>query len=130
MNPFDTWNTTKQYINYLEKTPHVREREIYWCSIGQNIGYEINGKTSAFTRPVIILKKISPRTILIAPTTTKVRAGSWFLPINFAGFEENICINQIRTIDTKRLGKMVARISETKFENIIKSIKSFYFSNI
>ena len=32
-----------------------KERDIFWVSIGQNIGYEQNGKSDIFSRPVLIL---------------------------------------------------------------------------
>lgn len=108
--------------------PLVKIREIRWCSIGQNIGYEINGKGQIFTRPVIILKKVSPHTVLVVPTTSKVKLGSWYMSLDFKEQKQSVCINQIRIIDTRRLGKIIFRLPEPKFERIITAVQKFYFS--
>jgi hypothetical protein len=59
------------------KTPNttvVSEREIWWASVGENVGSEINGKSAPFSRTVIIYKKLSHGFYFVIPTTTqKVR---------------------------------------------------------
>ena len=37
----------------------IHEGEIWWVRLGVNVGYEIDGKSSDFSRPVIIIKKSS-----------------------------------------------------------------------
>ena len=41
---FDLWNIKKKEINKKEKEIQFREREIWWISIGVNIGFEQDGK--------------------------------------------------------------------------------------
>lgn len=40
------------------------EREIWWCSLGVNIGFEQDGTNDLFERPVLVIKKIQPRRAL------------------------------------------------------------------
>lgn len=39
---FNSWSQLKQKIDSQEKFPYFEEREIWWCSIGLNIGHEEN----------------------------------------------------------------------------------------
>lgn len=37
---FEKWNTTKMRINALADVPYFHEREIWFCSLGVNVGFE------------------------------------------------------------------------------------------
>lgn len=55
---FLEWIKLKEKLNELEsKAPLVKERDLWWASFGENIGSEINGKSSLFSRPALVLKK-------------------------------------------------------------------------
>lgn len=78
------------------KPPLVDERDIWWIFFGKNIGSEIHGKSTRFSRPGVILKKLSNSFYLVAPTTSKVKTGSWYIKIRQAGRDTFVCMNQIR----------------------------------
>lgn len=44
---FDTWNESKKNIHAKQELPQFSEYEIWWCSYGLNIGYEVDGKVIA-----------------------------------------------------------------------------------
>ncbi len=73
---FDKWSVLKKHINTFEKVPTIKERDIWWCSLGVNIGNEMDGKNELFHRPVIILKKLSHDLCLVAPITSKLKNGT------------------------------------------------------
>ena len=54
---FKEWINLKEKLHFNAKLPRIKEGEIWWCSFGENIGTEINGKSARFTRPVLIIKK-------------------------------------------------------------------------
>ena len=57
---FNLWNSEKQNIDRkFLKDFYFSEREIWWCSVGINVGVEVNGKNSKFERPVLVLKKFN-----------------------------------------------------------------------
>jgi hypothetical protein len=59
---FDAWNTEKKSIHANEDyLPLYHEREIRWCSLGQNVGFEQDGTGERHARPVLILKGFSRR---------------------------------------------------------------------
>lgn len=67
--------------NINAKPPLVSVRDIWWVSLGENIGSEMNGKSERFTRPAVILKKLSHNFFLVAPTTTQPHEGTWYVHI-------------------------------------------------
>ncbi len=77
---FDSWNSIKKKIDKINKeNVSIKIGQIYWCNLGLNIGREQNGKNKYFNRPVLVLKKFSHDLILIAPLTTKIHKGNWYL---------------------------------------------------
>ncbi|MCB9811044.1 MAG: hypothetical protein H6779_04545 [Candidatus Nomurabacteria bacterium] len=57
MKDFKKWNIIKTKLD--AKTSHrtFKERDIWWCSLGVNVGHEENGKGGVFNRPVLVVKK-------------------------------------------------------------------------
>ena len=105
---FLEWIKLKTKLNNLASDPPiVHERELWWVSFGENIGSEMDGKSSLFSRPGLILKKLSRGFYLVAPTTTKIKEGSWYLTINHGGKDMCVCLHQIRTIDYRRLSSLM-----------------------
>ncbi|MEI7777676.1 MAG: type II toxin-antitoxin system PemK/MazF family toxin [bacterium] len=110
---FLEWIFVKQKLHdNIAKTPFVSEGDLWWASLGENIGKEINGKSELFTRPVLILKKFSPETFLVLPLTTKDKKGSWYVEISKKGRRQIAILSQIRTIDSKRLATKLGAISD------------------
>lgn len=56
---FDKWNAVKKKLQDETRVRYFRERQVWWCSIGQNLGSESYGKGETFTRPVLVFKKLS-----------------------------------------------------------------------
>ncbi len=67
---FDTWNKMKKELNRLPIDRFAHAREIWWCSLGLNVGAEIDGKNENFERPVIVLKVYNVETMLVLPITS------------------------------------------------------------
>jgi hypothetical protein len=56
---FDGWNEQKKSIHVASHAPLYHEREIRWCHLGTNIGFEQDGTGEGRSRPVLILKGFS-----------------------------------------------------------------------
>ncbi len=120
MKDFDTWNEVKKKVEESKRIP-VKAGEICWCKIGINVGTEEDGKGSKFTRPILIMKKYSHQSILVAPLTTKSHTGSWYYDLNFKDKALQVILNQARPIDTKRLFLSMGQVSEKELEKIINA---------
>jgi len=132
---FVEWFKLKPKIDIKKhKPPLFKEREIWWCVVGENIGSEISGKNSRFTRPVIIYAKLSSYTFLGIPTTTqffdqngKERNGSWYEKIGVSNNDMLAVVGQIRIFDYRRLDKVMAQIDSDDFDRIKTKFNSLFY---
>lgn len=120
---FQTWHKEKSEIDCGNKRTFFHEREVWWCSIGMNIGFEQDGKGSRFSRPVLILKGFSKEVFLAIPLTTKMKTGKYYHPINLNDdTNRNVILSQIRLLDAKRLQEKLATIDNKQFSEIKKAV--------
>jgi mRNA interferase MazF len=132
---FLNWFSLKPKLDkYNHKPPFVKEGQIWWCALGENIGTEISGKSQKFTRPVIIYTKLSKYTFLGIPTTTQLfdqngneRNGSWYQKIAINHKKMLAVLSQIRIVDYRRLDKLLAEIDPKDFELIKTAFNSLYY---
>lgn len=82
---FDEWNVVKSDLHARGTFRKIKEGDVWWCSIGENIGVEINGKQNFFLRPVLVLKKLSGFGFMGIPLTSQSHDGSWYVPFVFKG---------------------------------------------
>jgi mRNA interferase MazF len=76
---FSEWFGLKTKLHERRQIPPlVSEREIWWASVGENVGSEINGKSAPFSRTVIIYKKLS-QILFRHPDNDAKEEGSWFV---------------------------------------------------
>ena len=110
---FDLWNGIKKVTDAADEAARLyfREGEVWWVRLGKNIGYEIDGKSSEFTRPVVILKKYNQYSFLALPLTTAPKPNPYRLPIGIVdGRKAFATLSQLRNIDSKRLVKKIVHL--------------------
>ncbi len=123
MKDFDTWNTSKIDVHEREQNRWCRPRDIWWCKLGVNVGFEQDGKGERFIRPVVVLRNFSIHTALIVPLTTNTKKNKYQVPLgDIMGKQSSAIVTQIRLIDTKRLFKKEGRVGVEHFEHIKKAI--------
>ena len=82
---------------------HIEPGEIWWCSIGENVGIETDGKDSTFSRPVLVIKVFNKEHIWIVPLTSNL-FGKFRVPVDsFSSAKSAAIISQLRTISSRRL---------------------------
>jgi mRNA-degrading endonuclease toxin of MazEF toxin-antitoxin module len=124
VNNFDLWNAEKKHINHFEKPRFCKEREIWWCSFGINIGHEENGKGKNFRRPVLVLKKFSTRTALVVPLTKSSTHHKFKIKLSRIGNFDSWCIiSQLRVIDTRRFTVKITEIEKSEWSKIKKIVR-------
>ncbi len=125
---FDAWNSKKQALHSHANELFYKEREVWWCSLGVNIGLEQDGKGKNFDRPIIILKGFNTRAFLAVGLTSKVKIGKYYFPVGLVGGKEAIAvISQVRFFDTKRLIKKIGTINEERFQALKEMLKYMLF---
>lgn len=104
--------------------PLYHEREIRWCHLGTNIGFEQGSTGSGRSRPVLVLKGFSRAVCLVLPLTTSQKQSRFHIPVGtVAGRSAAAIISQIRLVDTKRLYKKIATLDSKTFAGIRKAVK-------
>ena len=105
----------------------VKRFEVYLINLDPTIGHEIKK-----TRPCLI---ISPNemnqhisTAIVAPMTTKGKKYPTRVACSFQGNKGQIVLDQIRTVDKKRLVKRLGSISKNSQEKTIKILQELFAS--
>jgi mRNA interferase MazF len=127
MKKFLEWIGLKEKLHATDhQPPHVSERDVWWVSLGENVGSEMNGKSDKFSRPALVVKKLARTFYLVAPTTTQKKEGSWFVRVTLGGVDEYICLNQIRTVDYRRLHSKLGQLDTEDFGKVKEGFKNLY----
>jgi len=105
MEDFGEWHTLKVNIAHRDTqgVPTINEREIYWCSIGMNVGGEEYGKGEYYNRPVLVVKKFNTYLFWGVPLTSAVKSEKQYFPIMFNNKEQSLMLSQLRVFDAKRI---------------------------
>lgn len=103
----------------------MKRFDVYLVNLDPKIGSEIKK-----TRPCLI---ISPdemnrhiRTVIVAPMTTKGRDYPTRVPVYFQKRKGQIILDQIRTIDKKRMVKKLGSISAAKQETVLSVLQNMF----
>jgi hypothetical protein len=123
---FDRWSNKKIKLNGTSPAHSFKEREIWFCYLGLNIGHEQDGDVEKFLRPVLILKKSSNETFFGIPLTRTPRFGKEFFTVIDDPGVSIALLSQGRTLDSRRLFYYSAIMSEGEFE----SLKLHFLLNI
>lgn len=127
MKCFSDWFGLKENLHNNEhRPPYVSEGDIWWCSFGENVGSEINGKSKQFSRPAIILKKLAHGFYFVIPTSTQTREGSWYVPFRHKTKDTVACLQQSRSIDHRRLWSKLGTLDDTDFKRVKSGFLELY----
>ena len=126
MDELERWNKVKQVVYKKTGDVFFKEREVWWTSLGQNIGHEENGKNEHFERPVIVLKRLDRNLFLGIPLTSKNRNQYYKLLVGRNGSISQYAIwTQIRVLSTRRLIRKEGVITNEYFMQLRAIIKAF-----
>ena len=115
---FDEWMNQKEKLHNIGRVPAIRDGEIWWCGCGENVGTEINGKNEMFSRPILVMKKLSRFGFMGVPLTSKKHDGSWYVEFEFLGKNEYAVVAQARYISVSRLYKKIGMAPRNDLEKV------------
>jgi hypothetical protein len=124
---FEKWHDKKERIHAIEERPFFHTREVWWCSLGANVGYEEDGKNEKFARPVLVFKKFNNEIFWAIPLTLQVKKTEanmkFYSVIHLSDDIERLAIlSQLRLIDAKRLIVKIDFISKKNYSEVQKTI--------
>jgi mRNA-degrading endonuclease toxin of MazEF toxin-antitoxin module len=121
---FDNWNKNKKTIHNDGENKLYHARELWWCSLGINVGSEQDGTGEDYERPVLVYKGLSKQTCIILPLTSSTEVHKMRIPIGKVdGINASAILSQIRVIDTKRFINKVGVLNIETFKKITKAVK-------
>ena len=113
---FIEWIELKENLHNIGRLPAIKEGEIWWAAVGENVGMEINGKNEVFSRPVLVIKKLSRYGFMAIPLTSQQHTGDWYIPFTFQGKISIAALAQARTMSVSRLFKRMGTIPNSDLE--------------
>ena len=122
---FQEWIGLKEKLHFSGSLPRIKEGDIWWCSCGENVGVEINGKNKLFSRPVFIYKKLSRYGFIGIPLTSQKKEGSWYVEFDFQNKQQTAVLSQIRTFSVARLSSRMGELDNSDIEKIKAGLANF-----
>lgn len=120
---FDSWNNLKKTVNDLSEPPRFHEREIWWCTMGVNVGREQDGKHERFERPILVLKKFNRDTLWAIPLSSSPGGAGFSVPIRLSGGRVSYAlVSQLRLISSLRLTRLVLYVDRRQFRLVKDSV--------
>jgi mRNA interferase MazF len=124
---FTDWFSIKPKLDSLShRPPFLNEGQIWWCSLGENVGTEVSGKGRKFTRPAIILRKLSRHTYLVIPTSSKINQGSWYVEFLHKNKKMVACLHQSRVIDYRRVDNRIGDLDKYDFQKVVNGFRNLF----
>lgn len=123
---FRAWHSLKIKINLSNNIPNgYKERDIWWVSVGHNVGIEEDGKGGDFSRPVLIVKGFSKYQFWGVPLSTTKKTGIYYHPFMACGNVSTALLSQLRVYDTRRLINKYGVVGVKDFATIKKKLQGF-----
>lgn len=121
---YSEWHQLKTNIHNDKVRPKFHEREIWFASLGANIGFEQDGRGDDYLRPVIVIRKFNNAVCLVVPLTKSQKEGIHYFSFSY---ESNVIstaiLSQIRLLDSKRFNYKSGYISEFDFAVLKEKLK-------
>src|SRR3989344_3405369 len=123
---FQKWHKEKSGLHNDKVRPFFHEQEVWFASIGVNVGFEQDGVGEKFLSPVVIFKKFSNEVCWAVPTTKKNKKGIYYFRFNWRkNKSSSVILSQIRLVDGKRLFYRVGIMNDKDFKEMKKRLISF-----
>ncbi|MCX6713943.1 MAG: type II toxin-antitoxin system PemK/MazF family toxin [Candidatus Vogelbacteria bacterium] len=127
---FDKWINEKKKIHEESVAPFYNEREIWWCALGVNVGFEQDGTGKNFDRPILIIKGFNKNTFTSIALTGRIKKGKYYHYLGKIEDRDSTAnLSQIKLIDSKRLIKKMGTLNEKTFKEVQNKLKKMLFDS-
>jgi mRNA interferase MazF len=126
---FEIWMGQKSKIHNDKTRPFFHEREVWFSSLGENIGFEQDGSGENFLRPILILRKFNNEVVWALPLTRTDKTGKYYFRISLVTDDGKtddrpsvVILTQLRLVDAKRLQYKTGTVGEDEFIKIKEAL--------
>lgn len=121
---FVEWTKLKIKLEDKNNTLFINEREIWWASLGVNLGHEQDGKNESYERPVLVIKRFNNHVVWGLPmTTTEKKDHPYYVPVEYNDEISYVILTQIKLFSTKRFLRKVRMLPKKEYNLIKKKLK-------
>jgi mRNA interferase MazF len=127
MKNFQDWNTKKIKLDSNPTFKHPKEKEIWWCSIGVNVGSEVFGKGDSYTRPVLVVNAEGSESFIGIPLTSNIKNKKYSCIIKTDdGVLHTALVYQVRSFDKRRLTERKYVLHSGEYAKIEEYFRKLY----
>lgn len=125
---FDKWNEKKKQTEsrVAGKTFYVSVREVWWCSLGVNVGSEMDGKNENFERPMLVVRVFSEDGFLGVPLTSREKRHQYAVAVHHEKGISFANTSQLRLLSKKRMLRKIGMVDENNFRKVLDRLKSLF----
>ena len=117
------WHWKGNMIEENSNRVFFHEREVWFCHLGTNIGYEQDGKGVEFGRPIVVFRKFNNEICWAIPLTTRIKIGKFYMSVDLGdGLSRMAILSQLRLIDGKRLYQKIGVMSDSDHRKLVDRI--------
>lgn len=122
---FRVWHNKKRTIHNEHPRVFFKERGVWFCHVGENIGFEQDGRGDEFLRPVVVLKKFNNDVFWAVPLTKRGKPDHpYYFIFSFQITALSAAIlSQLRLVDAKRLKYKAGTMTKADFMSLKTKIK-------
>lgn len=122
---FQEWHTRKEFLHAEKQRPFFHEGEVWFCSLGVNVGFEQDGRGEEFLRPIVVVKKFNQEVCWGIPITKSCKQGQHYFPFQLNEKLSTAILSQIRLIDGKRLQYKIGNVAHDDLQQMKKRLAQF-----
>jgi len=115
-------------VHNSSSAPFFHEREVWWCSLGVNVGSEQDGTGKNYDRPVVVIRGFNKDIFFGVALTGRKKQGKYYFYLgNIEGRDASAVLSQVRLIDARRLVRKSLTLNEDLFEKLKASLQQTLF---
>ncbi|MDR2524259.1 MAG: type II toxin-antitoxin system PemK/MazF family toxin [Candidatus Nomurabacteria bacterium] len=126
MKDYEKWTPVKSEIHNNASRPKYNEGDVFWMSVGENVGFEQDGKGSLYARPVLVVKGFSKELFWGIPLTSAAKSGRYYFSFTLNDRKSTAVLSQIRALDAARMsGKRMGQVDNSvliKIKELLKGL--------
>lgn len=120
---FDRWNNHKKKLDDSGDRPFYHAREVWWCSVGVNVGNELDGTGKLHDRPVLVLRPFNAETFFGICLVGHARTGRYYFSLGKIDDRDAVAnLSQARLFDSKRLIRKIGTVDERTYHELAKAL--------
>lgn len=122
---FDSWNIRKRKLENRLNLPMPKERSVWVCRIGENIGSEQCGPKPLFDRPALVVKKFNNSMYWVIPLSSKQKDLDYYF--NFTdphGKLVSAILAQMKLVSVKRFMREMYVMPKDTYTTLITEVRN------